>query len=156
MSVATEVNKEKVQLTGLGNGLIAKSLITDIHNNTTISQSTFDLATRTLVKTVDVPQSDSDSVTTFVDGLKVSQTNTAGKLFSYQYDDMRRLKKEINPMLGETELGYDKLNRVTLSKVSVKAGQTLKKVTSSQVSYTSRGKIQKFNHRFSMCSCCSK
>lgn len=103
-----------------------------------------------------LPQSDSDSVTTFVDGLKVSQTNTAGKLFSYQYDDMRRLKKEINPMLGETELGYDKLNRVTLSKVSVKAGQTLKKVTSSQVSYTSRGKIQKFNHRFSMCSCCSK
>ncbi|MEM7790417.1 MAG: RHS repeat-associated core domain-containing protein [Verrucomicrobiota bacterium] len=110
---AVQVSLSKRRLSGFtvdaSLGLLAAEQITvDIYGNTTARRSYIDRAAKTRTEIVDLPQSETDTVRTFVNGLLVSEnSSTVAAARTYSYDALERLVGVKEPRHSQSSvIGY--------------------------------------------------
>lgn len=111
-ATAVRTNSVRTRLSGLNPTLLQEQVDVDAHDNETRSVVSIDPSSRTESKRIDLPDSDSDIVTTIVAGRLLSTTSKTGLKTEYDYDALGRLTGVIEPRTGRREIRYDAAGRV--------------------------------------------
>ncbi|OVE75671.1 hypothetical protein BVX97_03875, partial [bacterium E08(2017)] len=109
--------KQKTRLTGLGivaaNGvLLSESKSTDIPGNETISTAEVDRDNKTVVQTVQFPDSTAEAVSISINGLLTSRTTKSGLMYTYGYDSLERQATVTDPRVGVSTTYYNDKGQV--------------------------------------------
>jgi len=102
-----QAQRLRTQLTNLPSGTTAFAEGWDIHGNHTTVTVAINRANRTITTTGDVPGSTQNMISIVENGLLKSMTSVAGHLTQYEYDDLERQKRVIDPRTGASEIFYD-------------------------------------------------
>ena len=102
----------KKQLTGFGSGVVANSISIDINGNETVSTTTLDRGNKTVVQTVNVPDSTVDEVSTTVNGLLSTMSTKSSLSYSYSYDGLGRKTGDTDPRTGTSVIHYNSLGQI--------------------------------------------
>jgi len=112
MDTAVTVSVNRQQLTGLGEGLVARTVRVDVHGNQTVSRTLLDAEAQKTTRIIDYPDSDVDAQKVTVGELLVSGRSKTGVTMTYGYDDLRRRVTETHPRTGVTRTHYDERGQV--------------------------------------------
>ena len=104
--IGTRTFSYKTQLTGLPSGTVSVVKTTDIAGNDTVSTTTLDRANKTVIQTVNTPESSTDSETVKVNGLVTSQITSANLEYTYSYDGLGRQTGVTDPRTGQSTTAY--------------------------------------------------
>jgi len=102
-----QAQRLRTQLTNLPSGTTAFAEGWDIHGNHTTVTVAINRANKTITTTGDVPGSTQNMISIVENGLLKSMTSVAGHLTQYEYDDLERQKRVIDPRTGASEVFYD-------------------------------------------------
>ena len=111
-SSATTLTTLKARLSGFATGVNAESVLLDIHGNSTSSMISIDRANKTVTRTIDTPDSDTDAQSVSINGLKTSERTSANQSYSFAYDSLGRRTEITDPRTGTGIIHYDTLGRI--------------------------------------------
>ncbi len=110
---ALDTGSSRTRLTGLGtDNLTAESVTVDINGSEVISKVYIGRGSGTETRVTDYPDSDTDAVSTNVNGLLVSSTGKSGHVTTYAYDGLGRRTGVTDPRTGTSTTHYDLKGRV--------------------------------------------